>query len=339
MNKAATNKSLWMTILLFVIGSACVFLVANFVGKEKISDAFAQSSPILFLPVVIFLGLEVFFAIFRWKYILNSLGEKVSFADVAPIWFAGNAFNYISPMVFVGGEGIRVMMLKKRFDIEYHRSSASVVLDQVFNGLAVWPLVFFGIFMFTRVFDVGEFDIFIIATFVFAFLLFGFLFVLIFQALRRQPIIKPLAKKFSLDDRSLFKFLIKTEEEFISFRSLGLKLFWNGFLLSYAKQLMILIRTMFILAAVGQGFALKDTIITSAGIFVSYVIPIPMALGAQETSQIALFSIMDWGEGVGIVFSVLYRLAELGIVFVGVAVLVVSVITITTSAIQINKLK
>ncbi len=337
MNKAATNKSLWMTLLLFVVGSVCVFLVANFVGKEKISDAFAQSSPLLLLPVIIFLALEAFFAIFRWKYILNSLGEKVSFFDVAPIWFAGNAFNYISPMVFVGGEGIRVMMLKKRFNIDYHRSSASVVLDQVFNGLAVWPLVFFGVFMFTRIFDVGDFDIFIISTFVFAFLLFGFLFLLIFQALRRQPLIKPLAKKFSLEDKPIIHFLIKTEEEFISFRSLGLKLFWNGFLLSYAKQFMILIRTMFILAAVGQGFILKDTIIASAGIFVSYVIPIPMALGAQETSQIALFSIMGWGEGVGIVFSVLYRLAELGIVFVGIVVLVVSVITVTTNVMHVNK--
>ena len=334
MNKNTTHKSVLMTLFLFTLGCIGVFLVANFVGKEKIGDALTNSRPLFLVPVVIFLALEAWFAIFRWKYILNSLGEKVSFREVAPIWLAGNAFNYITPMAFVGGEGIRVMMLKKRFGVNYHRGSASVVLDQVFNGLAVWPLVFLGIFIFTRSLDIGEFDILVLIPLFFALVLFLFLFTLVFQVLRKKPLVKPLVKKFSLEHHKVSDFLVKTEEEFISFRSLGLKLFWRGFLLSFGKQLMILIRTALILASVGQGFAIYDTLVTSAGIFVSYIVPIPMALGLQETSQISLFSFMNWGEGVGIVFSVLYRLAELGIVFAGILVLIGSVITITGSVVD-----
>ena len=62
--------------------------------------------------------------------------------------------------------------------------------------------------------------------------------------------------------------------------------------------------------------------------------PYTYGFRVARDSQIALFSIMDWGEGVGMVFSVLYRLAEFGIVFVGVLVLVVSAMAITGNVVE-----
>lgn len=322
-------KGILVTLVLFAIGLLCAVLVVSFVGGEEIAHALQEFSPVLLLPVGIFLFLEIIVSTFRWKYILNALGEKISLRALLPVWMAGNAFNYLTPIAIVGGEGIRVMMLKRRFDINYHRGSASVLLDQIFNGLSVWPMVVVGLFVFTQQLDLGDFNILIVVAFLFAIGLFSFLFLLLIQALRQKPFIKPLVQRFSLEHHKVSDFLVRMEEEVISFRSLGLRLFWKGFLLSYLRQGIILLRTMFILNALGQGLIFKDSLLSLSGVYVSYLVPVPLALGVQETSQATLFSILDWGAGLGFSFSMLYRAAELCIIFGGVMVLASSVALVT----------
>ncbi len=326
------NKGFFITVILFGIGLVFAIFVISIVGGDDIAAALNNLDPLWLLPVGVLLFLEIIVSTFRWKYILDSLGEKLPFMRLVPIWMAGNALNYLSPIALVGGEGVRVMMLKRRFNIDYHRGSASVLLDQIFNGLAVWPMVVFGFFIFTRHINPGDFDILIIGMGLFALFLFSFLFFLLFQALSKKPFVEPILTRFSLRDHKVSQFLIRMEEEVISFRSLGLRLFWNGFLISFIRQGIIFARTMFILAALGQGFVIKNTLIASTGIYMSYLLPVPLALGVQESSQAILSSVLGWGAGLGILFSQFYRASELALIFGGVVVLIKSFTASAVSA-------
>ena len=56
--------------------------------------------------------------------------------------------------------------------------------------------------------------------------------------------------------------------------------------------------------------------------YISYLVPIPLALGAQEASQAGVFQILGWSAGAGILFATIYRASEMAMVFSGVVILV-----------------
>lgn len=321
-------KGFFLTIILFLVGVLLSLILIWVIGAEDIAKAIEQLDSGLLIPILGLLALETIVSTFRWKYIMNAMGEKIPLKSLVPIWLAGNAFNYLSPVVYVGGEAIRIFLLKKRFKIPYHKGSASVFLDQIFNGLSVWPMVVFGVIIFLSSISSDEvsivfFVIFLVTAGIFSFLLFAFV-----QLFRRKPVISNFLYKFNLQHGRVGSFIVKMEEEALSFGNVGMKLFWNALALSFARQSIILARTALILVALGSILnleeilvSIKDTVIISTSIYVSYLIPIPMALGAQEASGIGLFELVGWSAAAGILFTTIYRASELVMVFSGVVVI------------------
>ena len=325
-------KGFLLTIILFTLGIGLFVAILFFVGIEDIAEALKQLQVEFLIPVVLLLVLEACISTFRWQYIINSLGEKIPFKGLLPIWLAGNAFNYLSPVVYVGGEGFRIFFLKQKYKVAYYRGSASVFLDQIFNGLSVWPMVVFGFIVFFQSVSSDELDIFfflllIITTGIFCALLWG-----LFRVFHKQPVFEPVLNKLNRQNGRIGSFVIRMEREMMSFRNLGVKMFWKALSLSFLRQVVILVRTALILVAVEPlvGFDnistllidIKESVIVSTSVYVSYLIPIPLALGAQEAAGAGVFEILKWEAGAGILFASIYRASEMIMVLPGVFILI-----------------
>lgn len=325
-------KGFLLTIILFTLGIGLFIGILFLVGIEGIADALRQLKVEFLVPVVALLALEACISTFRWQYIINSLGEKIPFKGLLPIWLAGNAFNYLSPVVYVGGEGFRIFFLKQKFKVAYYRGSASVFLDQIFNGLSVWPMVVFGFIIFFQSVSSDELDAFffillLITTGIFGALLWG-----LFRVFHKQAVFQPILSRFNLQHGRVGSFLIRMEQEMMSFRNLGVKMFWKALSLSFLRQAVILVRTALILVAVEPlvGFDnisnllidIKESVIVSTSVYVSYLVPIPLALGAQEAAGAGVFQILEWTPGAGILFASIYRASEMVMVLPGVFILI-----------------
>ena len=155
-----------------------------------------------------------------------------------PIWLAGNAFNYLSPVVYVGGEGhTDISCSRRRFNVAYYRSSASVFLDQIFNGLSVWPMVVFGFIIFLQSVSSDELSIFfyiVLSYYCWYFCCVALGIVASFSQASRDSAVSCCVLTYSMD--ALDRSLIRMENEMLSFRNVGMKLFWNSLLLSFCAD-------------------------------------------------------------------------------------------------------
>lgn len=306
---------------MFLVGLLVALLVISFVGGDELALAASRFSAAFLLPVLALLVAEALVSTWRWQVVLGAQGEFISFRKLLPVWMAGNAFNYLSPIVFMGGEGVRVFMLKNRFNIAYHRAGASVVIDQLFNGASVVAVALVGAGVLTwYVSSPGTTTavLFVGGIFVPVSLLLAFVFI---QALRGRQTLSAILRLLSLHRTRVGTFMRSMEGEIIAFMELSSRAFWLAVLASVARQLLLVARAMFVLAAVGQTLAWADGLLALSGVYVSYALPVPLAIGVQEVSQTALFALLGWGAGVGVLFSALYRAAELTLTFPGIVVL------------------
>ena len=306
---------------LFLGGLLIAAAVISLVGGHELELAASRFSAAFLVPVLALLVAEALVSTWRWQAVLAAQGETISFRKLLPVWMAGNAFNYLSPIVFMGGEGVRVFMLKNRFNVAYHRAGASVVIDQLFNGASVVAVALAGAGVLTwYVSSPGTTTavLFVGGIFVPVSLLLAFVFV---QALRGRRTLSALLRLLSLQETNVGRFLMSMEEEIISFMQLSSNAFWIAVGTSALRQLLLVARAMFVLAALGQTLAWAEGLLALSGVYVSYALPVPLALGVQEVSQTALFALLGWGAGVGVLFSALYRAAELTLTFPGMVVL------------------
>jgi len=314
-------KGFLLATFLFFVGLAIAAAIIVVVGGDEIQLAASRFAGIFLLPIAAMLVIEAILSTWRWNIILSAQGDSIPFKKLLPVWMAGNAFNYLSPIVFMGGEGLRIFMLKKRFDIAYHRGGASVVVDQLFNGISVVAIVVAGAGVLAWYVSVpGTATALIVVAAIFgpAFAALAFLFI---QSFRNKQTFTPILKALSLHRTRFGLFVARIESEMLSFLSLSSRAFWLVVAVSVARQLALVARAMFVLAALGVSVAWADGLLALSGVFVSYALPIPLALGTQEAAQTALFGLLGWGVGTGILFSALYRATELTLVFGGVAVL------------------
>ena len=310
-----------LATILFLGGLAGAIALIGAIGGDEIALATREFSAVFLAPIVLLLVIEALLSTWRWHIILRAQGDAISFKALIPVWMAGNAFNYISPIVFMGGEGVRIFMLKNRFNIAYHRGASSVVVDQLFNGLSVVAVVVAGAGVLAwYVSSPGTTTALIVVSAIFgpALAAIGLLFA---QAFRNKPTFTPILKLFSLHRTRFGTFTARTEKEMSSFLSLSSRAFWLVLGVTVARQITIIARAMFVLAALGVSVAWADGLLALSGVFVAYALPIPLAIGTQEAAQTALFGLLGWGVGTGILFSALYRATELALVFGGAVVL------------------
>jgi uncharacterized protein (TIRG00374 family) len=310
-----------LVVALFLVGVVLAGSVFQISGVDEVLGVLSEFEWWGIVPLLVLSAAHVVLAAWRWQVILRAQGDEVPLRKLLSPWLAGYAFSYLSPVVFLGGEGVRTYILKSRFNIPLHRGAASVILDQIISGTFVLLTVFLSAALLISFSGLPHITR-VLATVSAVILVLGAgLAVLYAQAFRNKHILQPLLRLFSLQRTRFGRFLGKFEDDIIVFLDVRSSTLWLVFLISALRQATFVARNAAILFFLGQGVdVIKATVIMGAT-YVGYLVPIPAALGTQEASQTLLFSIAGQGGSTGAAFSVIFRVSEVGVAVVGILVL------------------
>jgi len=135
-----------VSLLFFFLGLYLLFGLIHKFGYASLKITFQRLGyEVIF---VLFFPLTWFWAHTRgWYKILEEIQEHVSFFTLLLIRLAGEAVNTLTPISWMGGDPVRVFMLKNRMPTTL--SAASVVLDRTMQSLAILLLLFFSLLVAT----------------------------------------------------------------------------------------------------------------------------------------------------------------------------------------------
>ena len=314
-------KKFLFYLLSLIIGFGGLWFVIREVGWQPLFQLFLFVRYWQAFVIIILTLLIALLNVFCWQFILKTQGHSFSLLKLSDIWLAGFAISYFTPIAFLGGEAFMSLAFRKKTSLSCKKNISSIVILRILNGSIVLlfsTLGFFAFFILKGLFS---------EKIVFAFIIIlGLLAILIFfyyKSFKGKSILKGFLRIFSKKNISKENSMIDVEKEVFSFFKPGNRIIWQGLGIALIICLLRLARIWLIV------FFLSGTVINIFQIFaiftfasVAYLFPIPAALGTLEVSQFFLFGSLGIGAGVGTVFSLILRGAELFISFIGVFCLI-----------------
>jgi uncharacterized protein (TIRG00374 family) len=296
----------------FFIGIAILVAVILTVGIGEIVRVFLQFSPWGMVPLVLLTIAFHLISAIKWQYILRVMGVQTSLISVLKIWLVGYAVSYITPVVYIGGEIFRSHILHEKYNVSWRKSLSSVAVDKASESI-VWILtMFIGIIAFimqSGIFAASSMVVSSVAIMAFFTFLVALVYFFIFKkkSLLSVLILKPLGLEATKGGR----FLLEAELLLFNFFSLENKkcISWT-FVLTIFKFILLWIRNIFLIYYLVRVISLSGGVIALGFSSVSYSLPIPAALGAQEALLSLAFAGIDFDSSTGTVFSFLMRGAE-----------------------------
>lgn len=316
-----TMKHFMFGTFLFTLGAILVYAVIRVVGGKEIIDTFFSFTPWGIIPILILTVANMVVAVWRWQLILRTQGVKLSFRQLSPIYLAGYAFSYITPIVYMGGEGVQAYMLKERHKVDWHVGLSSIVLEKLVNGVVVIIFIIMSVGLFIFFAGLPELTKTILGAIAGFTLLISAMTFVLFRVFRNESIFRPVLKIFSIEKSRAGRFLYKFEKELQLFLNIRSKSMWGAFFWTFIKHLLTWGRNLLIIFFLGQGFQFAGSFIALGAAYIAYALPIPGALGVQEIFQSLLFSQFGFGAEIGTVFSLIFRGAELFVVGAGAFIL------------------
>jgi uncharacterized protein (TIRG00374 family) len=284
------------------------------------------------LLFVLNIGLTFLAPSFGWHLLMRAEGINITFRQTATSALMGHAFNLITPMMYVGGEPIRVFHVAGMCNISKRRVLATIIVSkfQEVVGLALFMIFGTAVTVLTARDSLKSVEI--IAAIVTGFVLIVFLIVLTSLVLGNvQPTVKIL-------DFLIKKGLAKGRIEHIRQKAVEMELLvrdafihrWKLFLVSQALTLISplaqFLRPLIFYACLrwGGGDVPLPSFQQLAMLFVFsqvlYMAPsTPGGLGIYEGGIVLIFvKILAWPESDGAAFALLVRAADLIYIAFGV---------------------
>ncbi len=248
-----------------------------------------------------------------WQVFLKGHGGSISFLDLFRIKLAGEAINTVTPANFLGGDPVRIYLLKKYY--RWTAGAASVVVDRTLHAMASVLAIILGTSMaFWRLDTIPEnikiglpiiLAVFIIfVAFIFLHQRQGF-FSFLMDAARRLRI----KRDFSRDtimrcqemDKDISQFYLKNAEGF-----------WMAFLLHFAGRVLGIVEIYLIAIVAYPNFTFMEAWILGAvaPIINTIFTFIPGAIGVLEGASAGALMIMGIPGSVGITIQLVRRVRQ-----------------------------
>lgn len=316
-------KKAFLFILSIIFGIALLIAVLNYIGLEDIISAFDSFSWGVIAVVVGLSFVQILIVIYRWKLIIESQGDKVEFRKLISPKLVGFTISFLTPGLYVGGEPIRAYLLKKNTNIRLSKGFSSIIIDKILDF--TYPLPFL---IWALVYAIIKYDISWEAIGVFVFVLISLVFLLgvfYIQTYRGKGFFSSLARWFRLDKfKRLEKYIIKGkyfEELVISFFNQKYALFIKGLLLSLLGGIIVFIQFIVILNALGISANSVEILMMMVFMILAFLVPVPASIGSFEASQALVFTALGHPASIGVAFTLIIRMAELGKLAIGLSFL------------------
>ena len=309
--------------LSFFLGFAILAIVIYSTGIGEIGKLFTQFSLWGIIPLLFLTALAHIISAIKWQYILRTMGIRAPLITLTKILLVGYAVSYITPVVYVGGELFRGYLLRERYAISWSKALSSIFIDKALEA-AVWlSVIFLAVAAFIAQSGIASLSR-VVAVSLVAMLIFAVILAIVYIfSFKKKSLVRLLFTKVFKPDGSIVKFLYDIEENFFLFFSLKNKRRIIGAVeLSILKYIILWIRNIFLIFYLVHIFSFSGSLIGLGFSYVSYIVPIPAAIGAQEGILSLVFSGIGFEAGMGTVFTFLLRGAEMFAVGAGLFFLV-----------------
>ena len=313
-----------MTRILKVIFSVCGFiafvLMVRAIGLEAIAVDLRRMG-LWFLAIIALWGIAYLFNTGAWYFILNG-GRKVGFGRIFQVCVSGFALNNLTPLVGMGGEPYRAMVLKERLGTG--DSLSAVVLYWMLHFLSsfvFWVLVI-PVVTVTLLFSV---DIRMIFAVTFVFSLAGVWFMMLrhrngmfhklYGLTQKSAALRRLTEKFAVTENSI----LLVDNRIKALYNKRRKDFYLSLLFEVVARILVSLEFVFVLTAIGIHITPLEALYLSAGyyLFVDAFFFIPLQLGAREGGLYLLTGAIGIAPAVGVFMALVMRIRELFWTLVG----------------------
>jgi uncharacterized protein (TIRG00374 family) len=283
-----------------------------------------------FLMILLIFFLAVIIGLFRWMLILKGQSNlKPPFSKIFIAKIVGSSINYLTPVCFAGGEPFKAYILKEEAKIPWDKTISSIVISEALYLSAILFFIVLGVFFLV----INQVALSLLTILI----LFGAVFfcLAIFYLFYSKTLNKKKGERgfftFLVDLLGLDKFetingyrekMIETEEKISYFFKTKKSDLVGAIVLSFIEVILIIFANWLIILFLGIKLDFKDMLSVFSVMNISFLFPIPAALGIFELSQSFLFELLEIGAINGIAFSLVNRLMMLFVAFLGIIFLI-----------------
>ena len=311
--------------LSLLIGLILFYVALKEIGFVNITSVLSKISLSQFLFVSAFIFLGFLIGTLRWLIIARSqISRSVSFLDVFITRSIGFSISYLTPVVFLGGQPFKALILKERTKASIDKIVVSIILEEaIFLSFLFLFIVFGAAFLILKFTLPSNLKSIIIAITFFCLFVFCFFY---YRLLKKSAKEKGFFTFFieilrldKIDFISRIKKRIDRVEQEVSdfFKYQKTKLIIVSFF-TVIELIFSIIGYKLIIDFLGGNLNLMEVISINSLINLIYFIPIPAALGTFEWSQALIFNIFGLTLDLGVAFSLLVRVISLIVVGLGI---------------------
>lgn len=314
---------IFLTSISFIVGLSILTLVVFIVGLEEIANMMARFSFWGIIPLIVLTVITNFVSAIKWQYTFKVMGVQVGLWPLFKAWLIGYAMSYMTPVAYIGGEFFRGYALKEKYGVPWVKSMASIVVEKITESVVWISVIFLGTLIFLTSPHPPVLSRFLSASLL-GMLFFGGALALVFIfVFRKKSILYGLIlKPFGLEKSQSGKFLSSVEKEFMDFFAARNQkhLFWV-LKVSLIKYLFFWARNVLLIYYLAGVVSVSGGIMSVGFLQLSYIFPLPAALGAQEGLLSAVFSGLGYETGFGAALSILMRIADMIMVGAGIYIM------------------
>ena len=133
-----------------LVGAVLLVLLVRKIGVDTILENI-RALGWKFIPILAITGVSYVFYTIAWMQFLSRLSNGIGFFELFRIKISGEAVNTLTPANFIGGDPMRIYLLKKNFPVS--EGAASVVVDRTLQSIAVLFTILLGIIVAFLKFD------------------------------------------------------------------------------------------------------------------------------------------------------------------------------------------
>lgn len=289
----------------FLATIAILFALFKFIPYEKLILIYKDSKKGYLVLGFLILFLCQTIGIFRWRFLLSSLGINISLREASYSYFCGLFLNLFFPS-FVAGDVFRSFCISHRYG-DTGKVASSVLMDRFSGGIALTIIAFLAFIFGRNIIPCQGVGLALFILCVIA----GFSSLVIFSKSFFRFLVRIFKKKPRLEEK-----LISFHDKLYFFKN-NPKVFAKSFLFSLPIQLLVAIAFFVISKAFGVDLNIIYFFIVVPIVTAIALVPITIAgAGTREASTVYFFSLVGIEKSIGMGISLvnLIFLISMGII-------------------------
>lgn len=293
-----------------ILGVIILFYIIQKIGLDKIFQALRLFSWWHFVILILSAFFILFIYIKKWQILVKPYNYKTSWRKMFVAFLGCQTISFITPMVYVGGEGFKALLLKEENEKNsFSQTFTLIIIDKLAESLGLLTFFFLGgvllIFYHSFVFGLLMIFLSLIVLMVFFIGLKVTSFFIFF--------IKLLGFNKVVQDKEKVKQEVNLIEQYLVNHR---RFFLFNIILSFFALVFSALQIYLILFFLGLNINIFEVYLIKVATMIGGLIPTPGSIGGFEGSIVLAFSSLNLAVQTGLALTIIMRalqLVEIGV--------------------------